>query len=111
MFISRGCLGAILENLSKLNKEVERLEKITYSGRKPDKQETELQRSHGGEVVEMKKIMNLAVVKTLNGEKLILDGKEINHVASYLIESTDISGTVELTIRMLANYPVSQESV
>ena len=58
----------------------------------------------------MERIMNLAVVKTQNGEKLILDGKEINHVASYLIESTDMSGTVELTIRMLAKYPVNQES-
>lgn len=36
MFISKGCLEAILENLSVLNKEVDELKKNAYSGGLPE---------------------------------------------------------------------------
>lgn len=40
---------------------------------------------------------------------ILLDGKEIHHVREYKIESTAYEGKAELSIKMLVQFPVSQE--
>ena len=40
---------------------------------------------------------------------MLLDGKEIHHVREYKIESTAYEGKAELSIKMLVQFPVSQE--
>lgn len=41
---------------------------------------------------------------------MFLDGKEIHHVREYKIESSAYEGKAELSIKMLVQFPVSQES-
>lgn len=42
--------------------------------------------------------------------QIFLDGKEIHHVREYKIESSAYVGKAELTIKMLVQFPVSQEN-
>ena len=41
---------------------------------------------------------------------MFLDGKEIHHVREYKIESTAYEGKAELSIKMMVQFPVSQEN-
>jgi len=59
----------------------------------------------------MKEFLNLSIAYSKGGIHLFLDNKEIQGVTKYLIESTDEYGVAELSIKLLVNYPVNQESV
>lgn len=41
---------------------------------------------------------------------MFLDGKELHHVKEYKIESSAYEGKAELSIKMLVQFPVSQEN-
>lgn len=56
--------------------------------------------------------MKLRVKETLGGGyEIWLDEKRIHHVEGYKIESSTSGRTAELSIKMLVQYPVSQENV
>lgn len=55
--------------------------------------------------------MTLQFKKNENGKNhIFLDGKELHHVKEYKIESSAFEGKAELSIRMLVQFPVSQEN-
>lgn len=59
----------------------------------------------------LKPPMKLQFKENENGKNhIFLDGKEIHHVREYKIESSTYVGKAELSIKMLVQFPVNQES-
>lgn len=55
--------------------------------------------------------MTLQFKKNEKGRShMFLDGKELHHVKEYKIESSAYEGKAELSIKMLVQFPVSQEN-
>lgn len=59
----------------------------------------------------MKAPMRLRVEPKENGGyQIFLDNTEIHHVKEYKIESSELKGKAELSIKLLVDYPVNQEN-
>lgn len=61
--------------------------------------------------VDKKKCHDLRIEKAHNGGfHVFLDDKELSHVEDYKIEKSTIQGKADLSIKILVNFPITQES-